>query len=184
MPTGVFKRKPFTKEHRENMGKAQLGRKHSEETKKKLREARKRYFKTHIHPMQGESHSPEVKEKIRRAIKGNIPWNKGKKRPNVTGENHPMWKGGRRKTVKGYILIHNPNHPHHEKSGYVMEHRLVVEAQIGRYLTPEEKCHHLGEKDDNRPHMLMAFINTAAHNRFEHNCLVKLSEIIFDGRQL
>ena len=27
--------------------------------------------------------------------KGHTPWNKGIKRPDLCGENHPCWKGGR-----------------------------------------------------------------------------------------
>ena len=85
---------------------------------------------------------------------------------------------------EGYVYIYKPNHPF-AINNYAREHRLVVEAQIGRYLKPAEKCHHLGEKDDNRPHMLMAFVNHSAHIRFHKNPdNVKPEEIIFDGRKL
>jgi hypothetical protein len=101
-----------------------------------------------------------------------------------TGSKHPQWKGGKIicKTW-GYVFIKQPNHPFCNKQGYVREHRLVVEKQIGRYLFPKEKTHHLGAKDDNRPQMLMAFINNGIHMKFHYNpSLVKPSEIIFDGR--
>ena len=66
------------------------------------------------------------------------------------------------------------------------EHRLVVERHLGRSLTKKvEVVHHLGEKDDNRPQMLMAFTSNSAHLRFHHNPKnVKPKEIIFDGRKL
>jgi hypothetical protein len=48
---------------------------------------------------------------------------------------------------------------------------------------PEEKVHHLGAKDDNRPQMLMAFVSDSAHKRFEKNGQVKSGEIIFDSRK-
>jgi len=51
----------------------------------------------------------------------------------------------------GYRLIHKPEHPHAKDNGYIFEHRLVVEKNIGRILKPEEKIHHLnGDKLDNR----------------------------------
>lgn len=66
-----------------------------------------------------------------------------------------------------------------------MEHRLVVEKQIGRYLTIEETIHHIGEKNDNRPHMLMCFVNPSAHQRFHHNpTTIEAADIVFDGRKL
>ena len=115
--------------------------------------------------------------------KGNIPWSKF--HPEfMTGKNNPLWKGGKTKR-DGYIFIRKPNHPFANGCGYVREHRLVVEKQIGRYLLPKEKTHHLGAKDDNKPQMLMAFVSHSAHRRFHHNPKnVKLSEIIFDGRKI
>jgi HNH endonuclease len=66
-------------------------------------------------------------------------------------ENHYMWKGGRYKSSKGYILVYSPNHPY-ANDGYVFEHRLVMEQHIGRYLIPNvDDVHHInGVKNDNR----------------------------------
>ena len=127
--------------------------------------------------------------------KGLIPWNKGKHPEYVQGKNHPMfgvkrfgnnnpnWSGGRHYHKNGYIWVVTPNHPHRDKDNRVLEHRLVVEKEIGRYLLSKEAVHHRGGKDDNRPCMLMAFVSNAAHMRFEHGSEVKDEEIIFDGRK-
>ena len=100
------------------------------------------------------------------------------------GKNNLGWKGGKKKDKDGYIKILISNHPFCDKNGYVFEHRLIVEAQIGRYLRPKETPHHLGATDDNRPHMLMAFVSRSVHTKFHKNpSNVKPSEIIFDGRK-
>lgn len=104
------------------------------------------------------------------------------KKGQFEGLKHPNWKGGRTKDKDGYILVKKRTHLFCNPSGYVREHRLVIEKQIGRYLLLAEKCHHLGAKDDNRPHMLMAFTSHSAHMRFERGGKIKLSEIIFDGK--
>lgn len=100
------------------------------------------------------------------------------------GEKNHNWKGGITKDEHGYILIRKKEHPHTTKKGYVREHRLVVEKEIGRYLLSTEEIHHLGKENDNRPKMLMGFINKSAHQRFERSGNVKQKEIIFDGRKL
>jgi len=122
------------------------------------------------------------------------PWNKGitgqyskeyrEKISNGAMGNRSAWKGGRRISWNGYVQVYNPTHPCCDNRGYIREHRVVVEAQIGRYLLPTEQVHHRGTKDDNRPCMLMGFTTRAAHNRFEKGCVIKLEEIIFDGRKL
>ena len=71
-----------------------------------------------------------------------------RKRYKETG--HPRWKGGKIKN-NGYIMLYRPNHPFRDKHNYVMEHRLVMEQMLGRYLQPGERVHHInGIKDDNR----------------------------------
>ena len=63
----------------------------------------------------------------------------------------PNYKGGRVKTSGGYILIKTRTHPNSNAGGYVLEHRLVMEEKMGRYLNPWEDVHHINKKkDDNR----------------------------------
>ena len=70
------------------------------------------------------------------------------------GSKHPNWKGGRH-TKDGYVYIHKPTHPNAHKSGYIMEHRIVMEEKLGRYLCSTESVHHRnGVKSDNRPENL------------------------------
>ena len=60
------------------------------------------------------------------------------------------------------------DHPF-SKKGFVLEHRLVVEKFIGRYLKPEEVVHHINEiKNDNRIGNLFLFPNQKEHKSFEN----------------
>ena len=72
---------------------------------------------------------------------------------NRTGINHPRFKfrieyGSKSK----YFAILSPHHPNADSKGYVMEHRLVVEKHIGRFLESGEVVHH---KDGNAKNNLI-----------------------------
>ncbi len=71
---------------------------------------------------------------------------------NRKGSQNPYWGGGRYKDhTSGYVWVYNPDHPSRTKKGYTLEHRLVVEKFIGRYLRTNEIIHHKNKiKDDNR----------------------------------
>lgn len=94
--------------------------------------------------------------------KGKQAWNKGKK--GLAGDKHGMWKGGVTYHERGYRRIWNPTHPFADQSGYVREHRLVMEKSIGRYLLPTEIVHHINHiKTDNRIENLILYSSNSEH---------------------
>lgn len=58
---------------------------------------------------------------------------------------HARWKGGRALHDSGYQLVRCPGHPRANKGGYVLEHILVAEKAIGRYLPISAQVHHVNE---------------------------------------
>lgn len=122
--------------------------------------ALKKYYKTHNGYWQNKKFSRTHRKKL---SKSHIGIQKGSK--------HPMWKNGRCISGNGYIYIYKPKHPFATKN-YVLEHRLVMEKHLGRYLTKEEIVHHKGIKypiksmenrSDNRIENLQLFANKSAH---------------------
>lgn len=53
-----------------------------------------------------------------------------------------------RSTSAGYVMVYAPDHPR-AQHGYVWEHVLVVEKELGRYLEPDEVVHHIDRRKDN-----------------------------------
>lgn len=74
-----------------------------------------------------------------------------KGQPQPKGNKSHNWKGGRYKDNQERIWVYLPEHPFANNKGYMLEHRLVMEKKLGRYLTSNEEIHHRnGIKDDNR----------------------------------
>jgi hypothetical protein len=73
MPKGIYKRVTPA---------GMSGKKHSEETKKIISDKIKKYFLL-----------PENRKKQSLAHMGQASWSKGKKLPERSGTNHPLWKG-------------------------------------------------------------------------------------------
>lgn len=75
------------------------------------------------------------------------------------GNKNPNWRGGVSKTFSHgncknsitYLKIKTINHPKCDEEGYVLEHRIVMEKKLGRYLTTDEVVHHINHNGlDNR----------------------------------
>ena len=101
-------------------------------------------------------------------------------KPGMAGEKYPMfgrkrelnpgWHGGRWTRRDGYIVTIAPDdHPNPSdiKPGgtkYILEHRLVMERKLGRYLLPTEVVHHLDENpSNNHPNNLEVLESQSSH---------------------
>jgi len=105
-------------------------------------------------------------------------------KPGLRGEANPMhgkrmsrspkWAGGRKIRKDGYVLVAVESHPHsadNKASGtcYVLEHRLVMEKHLGRFLEPAEVVHHIdGNPSNNDLSNLKLYATNADHIREEH----------------
>lgn len=97
----------------------------------------------------------------------------------LKGDKNASWKGGRKISSYGYVLIYKPEHPYANGDGNVFEHRLVAEKYLlndensvvidgTRYLSPEYEVHHKNEnKRDNSVENLIVL--TKAEHRSLHN---------------
>ena len=80
------------------------------------------------------------------------------------GSQHKGWKGGKTIDKSGYVLLYRPDHPDSNSNGYIREHRLVMEAKIGRRLLSTEVVHHIdGSTDNNHPDNLELFDSNGKH---------------------
>ena len=115
----------------------------------------------------GRKHSKESKVKIgianSIALRGRKLSLEHRKKIGRQGNKNANWKGGRYIRKDSYVMIRLLDHPCVQKSGYVFEHRLVMEKNIGRILKKYEKIHNInGIKDDNRIENL-ELINGSTH---------------------
>lgn len=103
----------------------------------------------------------------------------------MSGEQNPMygkrkekstrWKGGKKTRKDGYVLVvAPPDHPYpsdssHGSIKYILEHRLVMEKHLGRYLLPTEVVHHIDENPSNNSiDNLQLFSSSGEHRHIAH----------------
>lgn len=157
----AIKKKYLTDEsYRKRAGGKNKGRVYTKEQ----RLAQSLRMKGRISSFLGKKHKTETLEKMRLS-------RLGKPNLSIKGEKHPRWKGGRiYDGSKGYVRVYSPDHPFKSKTGYVSEHRLVMEKSIGRYLNSKEVVHHKnGIKDDNRIENLLLFSDSKSHITYHRN---------------
>ena len=93
---------------------------------------------------------------------GTKAWSNGKKRPEITAEKHPLWRGGKY-IINGYYHLSN-------EGNEIAEHRFVMEQHLGRKLESTEIVHHINyDKLDNR------IENLQIVSRSEHPKIHKLN---------
>jgi ribonuclease HI len=112
----------------------------------------------------GKRLSEEHKRKIAKALLG-------KNR----GCNNGSWKGGVITSSGGYVLIHCPNNPMANSSGYVLRSRLLMSEHLNRVLKPNEEVHHRnGIRSDDRLENLRLFSSKTYHALYDKLGLVTL----------
>lgn len=114
-----------------------------------------KYFHIYeIKPREWGSQSSFAKEKISVSQKGKT--HIGHKHTKETKEKLSKLKlkkgiGHKKLRSDGYVSIYFPDHPKSNKDGMIMEHDLVMECFIGRWLKDDEVVHHINKiRNDNR----------------------------------
>jgi len=83
----------------------------------------------------------------------------------IHGHNNANWKGGKSlgRTNQKYTISLNHKHPKGH-NGYVLEHRLIAEKVLGKYLPQSAVVHHInGDTFDNRNQNLVICENDSYH---------------------
>ena len=99
--------------------------------------------------------SDRLKENFRNKVVGRPSKRKGINLSEETKEKMRISKsngiGAKSISPTGYVRIYFPDHPKSDKWGYILEHDLIMECNIGRWLQNDEIVHHKnGIKTDNR----------------------------------
>lgn len=119
----------------------------------------------------GRKQSKEVVDIIRKVNKGKVLSQETKDKISEShkglNRTNNKWNAHVKNREDGYIQVYKPEHPYANKDGYVMEHRLVMEQVLGRYLKENEVIHHINRnRKDNRPENLMIFSSISDHMRY------------------
>lgn len=95
------------------------------------------------------------------------------------GEMAGNYKGGRRSAGANgrYIQVLSHGHPNTDKDGYVLEHRLVVEKNLGRFLDKSEIVHHLDGNGHNNELWNLELTNKKKHFSNHFDAVKKVKDL-------
>jgi YHS domain-containing protein len=88
--------------------------------------------------------------------------------------------GKRHFSSSGYVYVYQPDHPSVKGKAYkyVLEHRLVMESKLERYLEKGENVHHLNcVKSDNRPENLELWASSQPTGQRVSDLLKKINAL-------
>ena len=105
-------------------------------------------------------------------------------------DNGYHWIGDKNPNYRGYIIQNGGyisdmvvGHPRSGNNNYVPRHVLVIEKQLGRYLTKEECVHHIdGNKTNNKIGNLRLFPNMSEHIKYEMRLRQFAKDILFTDK--
>jgi len=160
-------------EVREKVSKALKGRVFSEETRRKLSEAKKgktpwnKGVKGYHTSLKGRKRSEEFRKKISEATKGRIPWNKGKPRTEEEKEaisegtrkamaNLPpeKWEEIKLKISKAEKGKHKPTNFGEKVRKGLTEHDQWIKEEMARLMEQGYKCLDIGSLDAKIPDII------------------------------
>lgn len=74
-----------------------------------------------------------------------------------------------------YKLLFRPHHKYIFGGGYVLEHRYIIELQLGRYLTKTEVVHHKDKNPKNNDLSNLELLDSQGNHMSIHNPKIDMS---------
>lgn len=120
--------------------------------------------------MRGYRHSEETKKII--GEKSKQKWKSKEYREKIKAKHN----GKRKRSINGYILIKDYNHPNRNSHNDVLEHVYVMSNHLDRPIAKGEIVHHIdGDRTNNDISNLYLYKNRSKHLK-GHNSLLKLTK--------
>ena len=99
----------------------------------------------------------------------------------ISGINNIRWNGEKIEIKYGQIsaiLTPSKDHPNANSQGYVYKHRLVIEDSIGRFLTEDEKVHHIDLDPTNNDITNLLVMSDSEHASIHYLLQVALVQLL------